>query len=100
MKFEPKISGTRVTDFKIKTPLKEQIHSLSEIITKIQNQKTMDFILDTYRFTKGRGGEWYAVFDYDALYKIGILENHPEYEQEMIDYFGENWTEHYIRFNH
>lgn len=100
MNFEPKISGTRVTDFKIKTPLKEQIHSLSEIITKIQNQKTMDFILDTYRFTKGRGGEWYAVFDYDALYKIGILENHPEYEQEMIDYFGENWTEHYIRFNH
>ena len=65
----------------------------------------MDFILDNFRFSKcgdeeNYPNEWVAVFDYDTLYKIAILENYPEYEKEMIDYFGEKWLKHYIRFNH
>ena len=103
MKFEPKISGTRVTDFTIERTLKGQFHQLSDLMKTIQRQETMDFILDNFRFTKcneNYPGEWYVIFDGDTLYKIAILENYPEYEKEMIDYFGSNWLQHYIRFNH
>lgn len=102
MKFEPKISGVTVT-VNIDCKLKKQINFLSDLMKIIQRQETMDFILDTFRFTKcneSYPNEWYAIFDYDTLYKIEILENYPEYEQEMIDYFGKNWLKHYIRFNH
>lgn len=105
MKFEPKISGVRVTDFDIECKLSGQIHLLSELMEKIHEQKTMDFILDNFRFTKCGNQEeypheWVAVFDYDTLYKIAILEDYPEYEKEMIEYFGEDWLKHYIRFGH
>ena len=104
MIFEPKISGTRVRDFEINCPITGQFHFLSNLLKTIKRQETMDFILDEFRFTKCSNpdyeGEWYAIFDGDTLYKIGILENHPNYEKEMIEYFGENWLQHYIRFNH
>lgn len=105
MKFEPKISGTRVTDFNIKHTLVEQFQFLDELLPLIKKQETMDFILDNFRFSRCEGnpkyeGRWYAIFDYDTLYKIAILENYPEYEKEMIEYFGSNWLDHYIRFNH
>lgn len=105
MKFEPKMSGTRVTDFDIECKLAGQIHLLSELMKEIHEQKTMDFILDNFRFTKCGNQEeypheWVAVFGYDTLYKIAILEDYPEYEKEMIDYFGEDWVKHYIRFGH
>lgn len=105
MKFEPKISGTRVTDFNIKCSLAGQIHFLSELMKEIHQQETMDFILDNFRFFKCGDqekypNEWYVIFDHDTLYKIAILENYPEYKQEMINYFGDGWLKHYIRFNH
>jgi hypothetical protein len=105
MKFEPKISGTRVSDFNIKCSLSEQFNFLDDLLTTIKSQKAMDYILDEFRFTRCEGnpkyeGRWYAIFDYDSLYKIAILENYPNYEKEMIEYFGENWLKHYIRFNH
>ena len=105
MKFEPKMSGTRVTDFDIECGLCGQIHFLSELMKEIHRQETMDFILDNFRFSKCENekkypNEWYTIFDYDTLYKIAILESYPEYEKEMNNYFGENWLKHYIRFNH
>lgn len=103
MKFEPKISGTRVTDFNIKPIFNSQFIWLSEAMEKIQRQETMNFLLDDFRFTKGsaeKSHDWVAIIDYDTIAKLSILENYPEYEKEMIEYFGENWLKHYIRFNH
>ena len=40
------------------------------------------------------------IFDWDTILKISILENYPDYEKELKDYFGESWLKHYIRFNH
>ena len=100
MKFEPKISGTRVEDFNIEKIFNKQFITLNECIEKIQRQETMDYLLDNFRFTTDGNGEWYAIIDGDTNYKIAILEKYPKYEKEMLDYFGDNWLNHYIRFNH
>lgn len=103
MKFETKISGVAVTDFKIETIFKDQYVWLSQVMSKVHKQKTMDFILDKFRFYKGEAekeGDWCAIFDYDTIYKISIMENYPQYENELIEHFGEKWMNHYLRFNH
>lgn len=103
MKFEGKISGTKVSEFEITSIFDSQFVWLSEVMEKIQNQKAMDFILDTFRFSKGReekSHDWCAILDWDSIMKISVLENYPEYEKEFIDYFGEEWLKQYIRFNH
>lgn len=107
MKFEPKISGTKVTDFEIKPLFNSQFVSLQEVIGKDLSQRTMDWILDNLRFHRGQRTEenkgeciWWAVMDYDTEYKLAVLENYPEYEEEFRQYFGEEWMKYYIRFNH
>ena len=100
MKFEEKISGTKVTGFEIKGLFNTQIISLNDCQEKIKRQETMDFLLDKFRFSLCSDGEWRAVIDYDTDYKLAILENYPKYEKEMIDYFGDDWLKFYIRFNH
>lgn len=100
MKFEPKISGTRVEDFNITPLFCTQIISLNDCQKKVKRQETMDYLLDTFRFSLCVDGEWRAVIDFDTDYKLAVLENYPEYEKEFIDYFGEKWIKHYIRFNH
>lgn len=103
MKFEPKISGTRVTDFTINRIFDSPFVWLSDAMKIIKRQETMDFLLDDFRFSKGyeeKEGDWCAILDGDTICKLSILENYPEYEKEMINYFGENWLQHYIRFNH
>lgn len=101
MKFETKISGTRVTDFSIEEIFDSQYITLTECLEKIHRQETMNYLLDTFRFTLSDDGKiWFATIDWDTNYKIAILEKYPEYEKEMIDYFGDNWLNHYIRFNH
>lgn len=108
MKFEEKISGTKVTDFgEIKTIFDSQFVTLKEVQEKITRQKAMDFILDTLRFTKASAIEegedfyqWWATMDYDTIYKLSIIENYPKLEEELTEYFGLDWLKHYIRFNH
>ena len=100
MKFEPKISGTKVEDFCIIPLFNSQIISLNDCQEKIKKQETMDFILDTFRFSLCKDGEWRAIIDWDTDFKLAVLENYPEYEKEFIDYFGDAWIKHYIRFNH
>lgn len=97
-----KISGWSIKDFDIKRVFENQIITLNETIARIKNQKAMDYILDTFRFTKSGtdNGEWYAILDYDSIYKVSILENYPEYEKELADRFGEEWWKFYLRFNH
>jgi len=103
MKFEVKISGTSVTDFNITPIFDSQFVWLSEAMEKIQRQEAMNFLLDKFRFTKGceeKSHDWCAILDYDTIYKLSILEHYPQYEAELIDYFGEGWLKQYIRFNH
>lgn len=100
MKFEEKMSGTKVTDFDITPIFCSQIITLAECLNVIHRQESMNWILDTLRFTKGTDNVWYAVIDWDSDMKLAVLENYPEYEQEFINYFGDNWMKHYIRFNH
>ena len=107
MKFEPKMSGTKVTDFEITPFFANCIISLADVLARDLKQETMDFILDNFRFYRGDRTEenkgeciWYAIIDYDTDLKIAVMENYPEYEKEFIDYFGEKWMNHYIRFGH
>lgn len=100
MKFEPKMSGTKVSEFKIHPIFCTQIITLNDCQKLIYRQESMDFLLDNFRFSLCTDGEWRAVIDFDTDYKIAILENYPEYEKEMINYFGENWLKQYIRFGH
>lgn len=100
MKFYPKISGVRVEEFNIIPLFRSQFITLAECMEKIKRQETMDWILDTFRFTKCDAGAWVAIIDFDTDYKLAIMENYPEYEKEMQEYFGSNWLQHYIRFNH
>lgn len=103
MKFESKISGTKVTDYHITPIFESQFIWLSEVMEKVQNQKAMDFILDTFRFTKGceeKSHDWCAILDYDSIMKISALENSPEDVKEFEEHFGEGWLKVYIRFNH
>lgn len=103
--FTPKMSGTRVEGFNIPEPLfTSQFISLTDCITKVKRQETMNWLLDTLRFSRGDEVDgkidWYAIIDWDSVYKLTILESYPEYEKEMISYFGEGWLKQYIRFNH
>ena len=103
MRFEEKISGTAVTDFEIKRIFDEQYVWLSDAMKVIHKQATMDFLLDKFRFYKGEAekeGDWCAILDYDTIYKISVMENYPQYEKEFIEYFGLQWMNYYIRFNH
>lgn len=99
MTFEPKMSGIRVTDYDIKPIFTNGTISLADINEKITKQETMNWILDNMRFLKSDGG-WCAFLDNDTILKITILEKYPDYEQEMINKIGDNWINHYIRFNH
>ena len=107
MKFEEKISGTKVTDFDIQPLFDSQFLSLQDVIDKDLSQRTMNWILDTLRFHRGIRNEenkgeciWWGTIDFDTNYKLAVLENYPEYEKEFIEYFGEHWMNQYIRFNH
>ena len=107
MKFEEKISGTKVTDFEIKPLFSSQFISLQDVMEKDLSQRTMDWILDNIRFHRGeRTPEntdkciWWAILDFDTDLKLAVLENYPDYEKEFINYFGNEWMRHYIRFNH
>lgn len=100
MTFEQKISGTRVTDYEIELIHASQFVDLVEISQIIKRAEAMNYLLDTFRFYPTETGHWVAILDYDSLYKLTILNSYPEYEQELREYFGENWLKHYIRFNH
>ena len=107
MKFEEKISGTKVTDFEIDSLFSSQFISLEEVMEKDLSQRTMNWILDHLRFYRGERTEenkdeciWWTTIDFDTDLKLSVMENYPEYEKEFTDYFGENWMNYYIRFNH
>ena len=105
LKFEEKISGTRVTGSESKFLFKDQYITLNEVIATVKTQEAMNWILDEIRFTKGTVKEdgtfgWYATMDGDTMHKLYIIENLPDEKAQLIEYFGEHWMDYYIRFNH
>lgn len=101
IKIESKISGWSITGFKTKPIFDNQIISLEECMKTIKQQKAMDFILDTFRFSKSmKEGTWVAILDWDTIMKISIMETNPEEKKQLEMHFGENWIKQYLRFNH
>lgn len=105
MNFEPKISGTKVTNFKIEPIFDSQFICLEDLLQMDLKQETMDWLLDTLRFSRGKRTKkddkiWWATIDWDSTYKLSCLEKYPEYVEEFKEYFGDSWLDHYIRFNH
>jgi len=104
--FDPKISGVRVTGSEIDEIMyniifPSQFISLKDCIRKIHRQESMNWLLDTLRFSKGEyAGDWCAIIGWDSNAKLTILEKYPEVEKQFIEYFGEDWMNVYIRFNH
>lgn len=104
MKIEPKMSGWTITEYSIdvsKLPFKEfpYLIYLDECL-KLNNEKSMEYILENATFVKSSEGRWGSLFGNDGIMKIAILEFYPEYEAQLIEYFGEDWVNYYLRFNH
>lgn len=98
---ESKISGWKITNFETKPIFDSQVISLENCMKTIKRQETMNFILDTFRFSKGvKEGTWFTTIDWDTIMKISIMETNPEEEEQLKEYFGESWIKHYLRFNH
>ena len=106
IKFEPKISGTQVTGSEIDEVLNNEVFdsqfiTLNSIQEKIHRQESMNWILDTLRFTKSADGKnWWATIGWDSIAGLTVMEKYPEVEKQFIEYFGDNWMNDYIRFNH
>lgn len=101
LNIESKISGWKVTGFETKPVFNSQIISLEECMKTIKKQKTMDYILDNFRFSKGmKEGTWFTTIDWDTIMKISIMETNPEEEKQLEECFGFSWVKVYLRFNH
>lgn len=104
--FDPKISGVRVTGSEIDEVLENlvfdsQFITLNSIQEKIHRQESMNWILDTLRFTKSADGKnWFATISWDSIAGLTVMEKYPEVEKQFNEYFGESWMNRYIRFNH
>lgn len=106
IKFDPCISGIRVEGTEIDEVLSNlvfgsQFVTLQDCIESIHRQESMNWLLDTLRFTKSADGKnWWATISWDSIAGLTIMEKYPKVEKQFIEYFGENWMEYYIRFNH
>lgn len=106
IKFTSKISGTQVTGSEIDEVLENlvfdsQFITLNSVQKKIHRQESMNWILDTLRFTKSADGKnWWATINWDSIAGLTVMEKYPEIEKQFIEYFGDSWMKRYIRFNH
>lgn len=100
LKIKSKIGGWKVTGFETKPVFDNRVLSLEECMKTIKRQETMDFILDTFHFSKGmKEGTWFTTMDWDSIMKISIMETNPEEEKQLEKEFGKNWIKNYLRFN-
>lgn len=105
MKIESCISGWRLTEYDIKpfTSTNSCVISLKQIDRL--SIRSAQWIFDHYYLVHiGNDPSYgcnYGVFmKPDDIMKVSIMENYPEYEKQLTDYFGEKWDTHYLRFNH
>lgn len=98
MEFVPKMSGVAVSDFDIKLVFNERIITVDEA-KNLKSIKAFNFIMENYEWLDNNG-EKVTILNFDDMYKISIMENYPNYAEELKNYFGDNWANYYIRFNH
>ena len=107
MKIESKISGWSITDFDIKPidSFRKDIVTLLDI-DKL-SKRSAQWILDNYNLVALKkevtGCNYGVLMGHDDIIKVSIMENYPEYEQELADYFNPSfgdWTKCYLRFGH
>ena len=108
IKFTEKMSGTSV-NIHVEPLFGYCLVSLEEVMNAELSQNVMNFILDNLRFYRGErtaenSGEciWWAIIDHDTNCKLAVAEKeeYADYKREFMEYFGENWMKHYIRFSH
>lgn len=98
-----KMSGWKIDGYKhIELMFNSEIVSLKECMEKVQNQETMDYILDNFRFYQSTVDKtkWLTTMDYNTLYKITILDRYPEEKEFLEERFGKKWLNMYLRFGH
>lgn len=100
LNIERKISGWQITNFKIEPVCCELLG-----IKKAKTLKAWEWLEKTYNFPevkndKGETEGKYAWLEHDDIYKIAIMENYPEYEKQLTEYFGKEWLRYYLRFDH
>ena len=107
MKITPKISGWQISDCKIKSFPHEgdQIVTLKDI-DKL-SKRSAQWIFDHYNLVElnpdRAGCNFGVLMTYDDQFKVSIMENHPELEEQLAAYFNESfgdWTKCYLRFFH
>ena len=107
MKIESKISGWSISDFSIEIfpHLGNQIVTLNDI-DKL-SQRSAQWIFDNYNLVglnpDKAGCNYGVLMSHDDLCKVSIMENYPEIEKELEDYFNESfgdWRKCYLRFGH
>lgn len=116
MKIETKISGWSITEYGVLNYPCRDCVCLSQV-DKLKD-KTAKWILKNYNFNQYKnldekfvntfllpkeligGNAMIAWLDCDDEEKIAIMENHPDLEKQLIESFGKNWANYYLRFNH
>lgn len=106
MKIEPKISGWSINDCHINIfpHFGDSVVTLFDI-DRLQSKRAAQWIFDHYNIVKLNseiaGCNYGMLMKNDDICKVSIMENHPELEAELKEYFGEtNWLDCYLRFFH
>lgn len=104
--FESKMSGVRCDGWEHINPTKTLQLTITGAL-KLSNLTTKEavlFVMEHYnilQFTPPDEPKYVGVYlDCDDEVKVAIMEAYPEEKQELINYFGPNWADHYIRFGH
>ena len=107
MKIESKISGWSISgvDIKIFPHFFDHIVTLNDI-DKL-SQRSAQWIFDHYNLVELNpekvGCHFGVLMTTDDMNKVSIMENYPEIEKELADYFNPSfgdWTKCYLRFGH
>lgn len=100
------ISGWRIGNFdEVRKSVEELEISLLGClkVSKLTKAETLKWISDNYdlRTITENDEKWIEVWlGPDDVYKVAIMEKHPDLEQQLKEHFGENWANHYLRFGH
>lgn len=100
MTFEPCISGIRVKDFRARRTFDEVISftDLNRLPPDVAKWVVNAYVWHSIEEDGKR--ELKTWLDMDDIMKLSIAADYPDEMNELIDRFGENWLDYYIRFNH
>lgn len=104
LEFEGLMSGIRVLNYEEIKPISEQIETCWSYTISYKDlaqltPKGAKYIMQHYNFY-GNDTNFVTSFSPDEDYIIGIINNYPEYEEQLIKRFGEKWHNYYLRFGH